>query len=120
MLKSVNEEQLDDLINQKELFLIDFWAPWCAPCKEFGRIYEALAEQNPEINFVKINIEEEPGIAEAFQIRSIPHLMIIKEGIAIYSDSGSMPASTLTELLQQAKAIDVAEILTKMNQDEGL
>ncbi|MCE3044079.1 thioredoxin family protein [Legionella sp. 16cNR16C] len=119
MLKSVNEEQLDVLINQKGLFLIDFWAPWCAPCKQFGRIYEQVAEQNPDIDFVKINIEEQPQIADAFQIRSIPHLMIIKEGIAIYSESGSIPESTLKELLQQAQDIDVSEILNKMNQDEG-
>lgn len=98
------------LINDNELVFVDYWAPWCAPCKHFSKIYDQVSGQFPQINFAKINIDEDKGLAKYFEIRSIPHLMIFKNGIVIYSDAGSLSESTLIELAQQAIEVDISEI----------
>ena len=111
-------KQFEELINDNELVLIDFWAKWCAPCKQFATVYERIAEQNPTLKFAKVNIEEEAELAENLQIRSIPHLMIFKQGILIYSEAGSIPESMLKDLVEQAKKADVSEIRSKIDQGE--
>ncbi len=118
LISSVDSKQFDSLINSNEIVFVDFWAEWCAPCKQFAHVYERVAEQNPTIKFTKINIEEENELAENFQIRSIPHLMVFKQGILIYSDAGSMPESTLKDLVEQALSIDVSEIRSKLDKGE--
>lgn len=106
----VNKNNIDILINENEIAVIDFWAEWCGPCKSFAPVYERVADRFPTLKFAKINIEEEPELAELFHVRSIPHLVIMKEGIAIYSDSGSMSESALRELITQAIDADVTEL----------
>lgn len=101
----------DALINENEVVFVDFWAQWCAPCKQFSKIYEQVASQFPDIKFIKINIEEQKDLAQYFEVRSIPHLMVFKEGIVIYSDAGSISESNLKELAQQALDVDVGEIV---------
>ena len=118
LTKSVTSEQFEALINGSDIVFIDFWAAWCAPCKQFAHTYEKVAAQFEKIVFAKINIEEEPELAETFQIRSIPHLMVFKQGIAIYSEAGSMPESTLKELVQQALDADVSDIRAQLDNGE--
>jgi thioredoxin 1 len=115
---NLKTNEFEKLIENNPLVLVDFWAEWCAPCKQFAKVYEKVAEENPNIQFSKVNIEEESELADLFQIRSIPHLMIFKEGIAIYSSSGSMPESTLVDLVKQAKEVDVSEIRDKVRKGE--
>jgi len=107
---AVKGNDFELLLNSNDLVFVDFWAQWCVPCKHFANVYEQVAEQHQSIQFVKVNIEEEAELAELFQIRSIPHLMVFKQGIAIYSESGSMPESMLKDLVQQAIDADVSEI----------
>ena len=116
--KSLNHGQFESFIHEHEIVLIDFWAAWCAPCKQFAHVYEKVASQYENIVFAKINIEDDPELAETFQIRSIPHLMVFKQGIAIYSEAGSMPESTLKELVQQALDADVSEIRAQLDKGE--
>jgi len=110
--------QFEAMIQENELVFIDFWAEWCAPCKQFSKTYEQVSEQFPSITFTKVNIEEEAELADFFEIRSIPHLMVFKAGIVIYSDAGSMPESALKELAQQAIDADVSEIKAQLEQGE--
>lgn len=114
--QNITSAQFESLIDDNELVFVDFWAAWCAPCKQFSHIYEVVAEQFPSIVFAKVNIEEQQELADLFEIRSIPHLMVLKKGIIIYSDAGSMPESTLKELAQQALDVDVSEIDTEVNE----
>ncbi|TAL64072.1 MAG: thioredoxin [Legionella sp.] len=116
--QTLSSPQFEALINDNQLVFIDFWAEWCAPCKQFSKVYEQVAEEFPQIKFAKVNIEQEQELAELFEIRSIPHLMVFKEGIVIYSDAGSMPESTLKELVQQAINVDISQIKTQM-ENEG-
>lgn len=108
---SVNEEQLNDLIKNSELVFVDFWAKWCAPCKAFEPIYTEVALENPDIVFAQVNIEEHEALANIFEIQSIPHLMVFKSGMIIYSDSGSIPKSALIELCQQARSLDINTLI---------
>jgi thioredoxin 1 len=119
-VKSFSGNEFEALINENGLVFVDFWAPWCAPCRQFGDTYEKVASNYPDIVFAKINIEDEPELAEAFHIRSVPHLMVLKLGIVIYSESGSIPESTLVELIQQARDADVSELREQIDKDEAV
>lgn len=110
--------QFETLIENNEIVFIDFWAEWCAPCKVFAGVYEQIATLNPKLVFAKVDIELATELADSFQIRSIPHLMVLKKGIVIYSEAGSMPQSTLKELVQQAIEVDVSEILAQLDKGE--
>lgn len=115
---SISSEQFESILNDNDIVFVDFWAPWCAPCKQFAPIYERVAGFYPTILFTKINLEEEAAFSEVFQIRSIPHLMVFKKAVAIYSEAGTMPESTLKELAQQALNVDVSDILKQIKEEE--
>jgi len=115
MVLTVTSDEFESVIEQNEVVFIDFWATWCAPCKQFATTYEHVAALNPSVTFATINIENESELAETFNIRSIPHLMVFKQGIAIYSESGSMPESTLKELVEQALDADVSAIREQLD-----
>ena len=117
-IKSLTSDQFETYIQKNDIVFIDFWASWCAPCRQFAHVYEKVSTQHPSIAFAKINIEEEHELAETFQIRSIPHLMVFKQGIVIYSEAGSMPESTLNELVQQAIEADVSKIREELDKDK--
>jgi len=116
---SLSSHQFEATIRDNPIVIVDFWAVWCAPCKAFANVYEAVAGKYENIVFAKVNIEEEQWLAETFQIRSIPHLMVFKEGIAIYSEAGSMPESTLIELVEQALSADVRKIREALDKEDA-
>lgn len=103
-------QSFEKTVFENKLVFVDFWAPWCAPCTAFGQIYEKLSDEYKDVLFTKVNIEKETELSDVFSIQSIPHLMIFKDGIVIYSESGSMPQSTLKELVVQAKEVDVSKV----------
>lgn len=110
--------QFEAFIHKHSIVFVDFWAEWCEPCKVFAKVYEAIAQEYPDIQFAKVNIEDELELSDNLQIRSIPHLMIFKEGILIYSEAGAMPQSILKDLVKQAIAVDVSEIKEKIDKGE--
>ena len=112
---NVTSNQFEALINEHDLVFVDFWAAWCAPCKQFSRVYEQVTAQFSSIVFAKVNIEEEQELADFFEIRSIPHLMVFKKGIIIYSDAGNISESSIKELAQQALDVDVTAIQAELD-----
>jgi thioredoxin 1 len=119
MLVSIaSSGHLEEIVRDHALVFVDFWAEWCAPCKQFAKVYERVAAENPSIVFANVNIEQHPDLAETFQILSIPHLLIFKQTIVIYSESGSMPESRLKELVAQAIDVDVSAIKAQMDAEK--
>lgn len=106
----LNEQTLEKTVTENDIVIIDFWAPWCGPCKSFGPIYEEVSEKHPDIVFAKVNTEEEQAIGAHFQIRSIPTLMIFREQIVLFSEAGMLPAKALEELIEQVKNLDMAQV----------
>lgn len=106
----LNEESLEKTVVDNDIVIIDFWAPWCGPCKSFGPIYEEVSEKHPDIVFAKVNTEDQQAIAAHFQIRSIPTLMIFREQIVLFSEAGMLPAAGLEQVIQQVKELDMEKV----------
>lgn len=109
-------ENFEKLIADHEIVFVDFWAKWCAPCKNFMPIYEKTAALYPDVIFAQVDVEKEQELSNLFEIRSVPHLMVFKKGIAIYSESGTIPESTLKELVEQAIKADVSDLVAELNE----
>ncbi len=104
---TITSENFNDTINGNAMVILDFWAPWCGPCRSFAPVFEQSSEQHPDVVFAKINTEEQQELAAAFQIRSIPTLMIFRDQILIFSQPGALPASAFEDLIGKAKALDM-------------
>jgi thioredoxin 1 len=109
--QNVNSSDFYSLLEDHDSVFIGFWAAWCTPCKQFTFAYDQVSQQYPNIVFAKINIEEQKELADLFEIRSIPHLMIFKKGIAIYSDAGNISDNRLRELANQTLNTDVKDLI---------
>jgi thioredoxin 1 len=101
-------------ITDNKIVMIDFWAPWCGPCRSFAPLYEEISEKYPNIVFAKVNTEEEKDLAGQFQIRSIPTLMIFKEQIIIFSQAGALPESALEDVIKKAQELDMDTVRQEM------
>lgn len=115
----LNEQTLEKTIVENDIVIIDFWAPWCGPCKNFAPIYEEVSEKYPDIVFAKVNTEEEQAIAAHFQIRSIPTLMVFREQIVLFSEAGMLPGSALEQLVSQVKELDMANVRAEIEAAEA-
>lgn len=115
----LNEENFEPTILNNDFVIIDFWAPWCGPCKGFAPVFEAAAEKYPDITFAKVNTEVEQGIAGHFQIRSIPTLMIFREKVIIYAQPGALPAGAFDDLIARAKEVDMAQVHAEIAKEES-
>ncbi|MDH5394117.1 MAG: thioredoxin [Gammaproteobacteria bacterium] len=106
----LTKENIEETIVSNDIVLIDFWAPWCGPCKSFAPIYEEVADKNEGVVFAKVNTEDEQELAAHFQIRSIPTLMIFREQIVLYSEAGMLPAPALQEIVDKVKSLDMEQV----------
>ena len=106
----LNKDNFQSAIEDNDIAIFDFWAPWCGPCKSFAPIFEKVAGENPDIAFAKINTEEEQELGAMFAIRSIPTLMIFREQIAVFSQPGALPEGALNELIGKVKELDMDDV----------
>ena len=106
----LNRDNFEKTITENAFVIVDFWAPWCGPCRSFAPTFEKVSEEHPEIVFAKVNTEDEHEIAAHFQIRSIPTLMIFRDQIIIYSQPGALPESVFKEIVGKAGELDMAEV----------
>jgi thioredoxin 1 len=106
----LTQQNFEATVTGNKLVIIDFWAPWCGPCKSFAPVFEAAAEQHPDVVFAKVNSDDEQALAGHFGIRSIPTIMLFREEIVVFMQSGALPASGLESVLTQAKALDMDQV----------
>ncbi len=118
-LVNLTAENFNDEVQKHQIAILDFWAPWCGPCKSFAPIFEKVAQEYPDILFGKINTEEEQALAGHFQIRSIPTVMILKEGIVVFNQAGMLPEEALKDLITQVIDLDMDKVREEIAKEEA-
>jgi thioredoxin 1 len=114
----ITGENFKGVVEKDGIVLIDWWAPWCGPCRVFGPTYEKVALKHPDVTFGKVNTEAQPELAGSFDIRSIPTLMILRDKVLLFSQAGALPEAALEDLIRQVRALDMDKVRAEIAEQE--
>jgi thioredoxin 1 len=107
---NLTKDSFQETVTKNDFVLVDFWAPWCGPCRSFAPVFHEASEKHPDVVFAKVNTEDQPELAATFRIRSIPTLMIFREQVIVYAQPGALPGSALEQLIGQARDLNMEEV----------
>ena len=106
----VNENTFEEAVSAEGIVMVDAWASWCGPCRQFAPVYEKVSESHPDVTFAKLDTEANQGLAAALEIQAIPTLMAFRDGILVFRNAGSLPEAALDDLVQQVKGLDTEDV----------
>lgn len=112
-------ETFADTVRTNDIVLVDWWAAWCGPCRMFAPVYEAAAEQHPDVAFGKVDTEAEQALSAQAGISSIPTLMAFREGVLVFSQAGALPAAALEQVIAAVKGLDMAEVRAQLAEQQA-
>ena len=118
----LTKDNFEQTVNENPMVIVDFWAPWCGPCRGFAPVYEKASETHKDVVFAKVNTDEQQELAGAFQIRSIPTLMVFREKVILFQQAGALPGQALEQVITQAKTVDMAKVHAEVSgqkQEQG-
>jgi thioredoxin len=115
---ALTAENFNQYVEKDGVLVIDWWAPWCGPCRAFGPIYDKASEQHADVTFGKVNTEEQPELAGTFQIQAIPTLMVFRDQVLVFARPGAIPAAALEEIIGQVRALDMDDVRKKIAEEE--
>ncbi len=107
---NLTRENFESVVTGNDIVVVDFWAPWCGPCRQFAPTFEKASEKHEGVVFAKVNTEDEPEIAQQFSIRAIPTLMVFREKVILYSEAGAMSGGQFDSLVEQVKGLDMEKV----------
>ncbi|GAA3239251.1 thioredoxin [Actinocorallia longicatena] len=111
---ALTEETFDEVAQGDGIVLIDFWASWCGPCVRFAPTYEKLSDKHADITFAKVDTEAQQGLSARFDVRSIPTIMAVRDGVIVYAEPGALPEATLENIIEQIRALDMDDVRKKI------
>jgi thioredoxin len=115
----LTKENFEQVVTSNATVIVDYWAPWCGPCRGFAPVFEKVAEKHPDVVFAKVNTDEEQEIAAHFQIRSIPTLMVFREQIIVFSQPGALPQGAFEQVVAKVKELDMEEVRRQVDAQQG-
>jgi thioredoxin len=115
----LTKDNFEEIVNGNDMVIVDFWAPWCGPCKGFAPVFDAASEKHSDVIFGKVNTDDEQELAASFNIRSIPTLMLFREKVILFSQAGALPGAALEQVIAKGKELDMAAVHKEIAEREA-